>query len=221
MITKIKVIIIFLLNLFNYSETNIKDFKILDYETEYVFAENYAEDEEFIISKGEKGYSYIENDQEVTKEPVKEVVKKGTRTNNDFSGTLTGYGPDCKGCSKIGTVACSTKDNKNWSLINDGIIYEDEDYGSVNIVASDHLLFSGPCVRKDDLGKRRGWQIYRCCHRVYFQLCLLLLGNLPRRHSGRPQGAARSRSGARHDERADLLSGHVTPDGEKDRAADE
>ena len=143
MITKIKVIIIFLLNLFNYSETNIKDFKILDYETEYVFAENYAEDEEFIISKGEKGYSYIENDQEVTKKPVKEVVKKGTRTNNDFSGTLTGYGPDCKGCSKIGTVACSTKDNKNWSLINDGIIYEDEDYGSVNIVASDHLLF--PC----------------------------------------------------------------------------
>ena len=126
MITKIKVIIIFLLNLFNYSETNIKDFKILDYETEYVFAENYAEDEEFIINKGEKGYSYIENDQEVTKEPVKEVVKKGTRTNNDFSGTLTGYGPDCKGCSKIGTVACSTKDNKNWSLINDGIIYEDD-----------------------------------------------------------------------------------------------
>ena len=45
MITKIKVIIIFLLNLFNYSETNIKDFKILDYETEYVFAENYAEEE--------------------------------------------------------------------------------------------------------------------------------------------------------------------------------
>lgn len=53
-----------------------------------------------------------------------------------YTGRLTGYGPDCVGCSKVGNVACRTREKKAHSLINDGIYYNDKQYGKVRILAA-------------------------------------------------------------------------------------
>lgn len=141
---KLKLIVVGLSNIFNYNSAPIEEVQIVDYNTEYVYSEKYSEGEELIITKGEYGYSHIVDGQEIdTKEPINQIIKVGTHKNADYKGILTGYGPDCNGCSKLGIVACRTADKKNWSLVNDGIIYNDVDYGDVNIVASDTTLF--PC----------------------------------------------------------------------------
>ncbi len=144
--TKLKIIIISLAMFFSYCGEPLRneEFKTLAYETEYVYSEKYALDEKTVLVNGEMGYVHLIEGQEKTfRSPQNEIVRIGTNKNNNYVGTLTGYGPDCYGCSKIGNVACETKNNRNWSLITDGIIYEDEEYGEVNIVAADNTLF--PC----------------------------------------------------------------------------
>ncbi|MBE6159469.1 MAG: hypothetical protein E7157_00255 [Lactobacillales bacterium] len=54
----------------------------------------------------------------------------------EYTGRLTGYGPDCVGCSKVGNVACRTREKKAHSLIKDGIYYNDKQYGKVRILAA-------------------------------------------------------------------------------------
>lgn len=59
-----------------------------------------------------------------------------TNTLESYTGRLTGYGPDCIGCSSVGNVACLTKDRKKHSLNSDGIYYNDSQYGNVRILAA-------------------------------------------------------------------------------------
>ncbi len=61
---------------------------------------------------------------------------------------MTGYGPDCPGCSKVGNVACKTREGKKHSLISDGIYYNDKEFGKVRIVAADKSAFSCGTVLK-------------------------------------------------------------------------
>jgi 3D (Asp-Asp-Asp) domain-containing protein len=97
-----------------------------------------------IVVKGENGIIYHnDSTQKVLKEMVPEVIEVGTGPAGEYVGRMTGYGPDCKGCSKVGNVACLTKDKKKFSLINDGIYYEDEEYGEVRILAAALSMF--PC----------------------------------------------------------------------------
>ena len=140
---KIKIIIIGISNIFNYAPAEKEEMNIIEYETEYVYSEKYSEGEEFLISEGEYGYSYFDGEKEIIKEPINQILKVGTHKNADYKGILTGYGPDCVGCNKEGYVACKTSEKKRWSLIKDGIIYHDSDYGDVYIIASDTTLF--PC----------------------------------------------------------------------------
>ncbi len=72
-----------------------------------------------------------------------QVVEVGTGKEGEYKGTLTGYGPDCPGCSVVGNVSCLTKNNTRHSLITDGIYYNDDVYGNVRILAADNTLF--PC----------------------------------------------------------------------------
>ena len=43
---------------------------------------------------------------------VSEIIEIGTGPLNQYIGTLTGYGPDCPGCSAVGNVACRTREGK-------------------------------------------------------------------------------------------------------------
>lgn len=107
-----------------------------------------------VVTEGVDGISYTEKKNiektsttkipetsKVIQEVVTEVIEKGTGNPGIYVGRITGYGPDCIGCS--GVVACKTKDKKNFSLINDGIYYNDEKFGKVRIVAGAKDAF--PC----------------------------------------------------------------------------
>ena len=64
------------------------------------------------------------------------TTKTNGKTLSEYTGRLTGYGPDCVGCSKVGNVACRTREKKAHSLIKDGIYYNDKQYGKVRILAA-------------------------------------------------------------------------------------
>ena len=59
----------------------------------------------------------------------------------EFMGTLTGYGPDCVGCS--GIVGCPPYQN----VKNGNIYYEDSTYGKIRIVAADKNIPCGSIVK--------------------------------------------------------------------------
>ena len=77
------------------------------------------------------------NNKVVTTEAPKVVPKvEENKSIEEFTGRLTGYGPNCKGCSGYGNLACKTRDKKTFSLKNDGIYYTDTEYGKVRILAA-------------------------------------------------------------------------------------
>ena len=59
----------------------------------------------------------------------------------EFTGTLTGYGPDCEGC--IGVVYCKPHPN----VQNGNIYYNDKEYGKIRIVAADYSIPCGSIVK--------------------------------------------------------------------------
>ncbi|MBQ8472505.1 MAG: 3D domain-containing protein [Bacilli bacterium] len=59
----------------------------------------------------------------------------------EFTGTLTGYGPDCVGCS--GIVGCPPYQN----VKNGNIYYEDSTYGKIRIVAADKSIPCGSIIK--------------------------------------------------------------------------
>ena len=68
-------------------------------------------------------------------------IKTNKLTNpKQFTGTLTGYGPDCKGCG--GRVACSPNPN----VKNGNIYYNDKEYGKIRILAADKSIPCGSIV---------------------------------------------------------------------------
>lgn len=58
------------------------------------------------------------------------------------TGTITGYGPDCIGCSGITASGYDVRDT---------IYYEDDLYGQINIIAADRSLPFGTIVRFKNL----------------------------------------------------------------------
>lgn len=66
----------------------------------------------------------------------KEEIIKETKNEDVYVGRLTGYGPDCYGCSGTGNLACRTKNGDKHSLVTNGIYYEDDTYGKIRILAA-------------------------------------------------------------------------------------
>ena len=120
--------------------------EVQPYGTDYIYVENMPSTAEpIIISEGINGidYTYDGLNYVHLSDAKNEVVKVGTGKQGNYFGKLTGYGPDCPGCSKIGNVACKTESGRNHSLTNDGLYYTDDEYGSLRILAADHTAF--PC----------------------------------------------------------------------------
>lgn len=116
------------------------------YGTDYVYVENMPSTADPItIVEGINGldYTYDGLNYIHISDVTNEVVQKGTGKEGLYTGKLTGYGPDCPGCSLVGNVACRTKEGLNHSLISDGLYYNDFLYGSVRILAADNSAF--PC----------------------------------------------------------------------------
>ena len=97
-----------------------------------------------ILQQGKSGISYVDETgtSAVLQEMVPQVVEVGTGAKGTYVGRVTGYGPDCQGCSKAGNVACRTREGTKHSLYN-GVVYHDAIYGDVRILAGARSLF--PC----------------------------------------------------------------------------
>lgn len=118
----------------------------INYSTVYQYNSKIPSNISRVLVKGEDGIIYVnnyDNTQIILKEVVNEIVEVGTGAQGMFQGRLTGYGPDCPGCSSVGNVSCRTKEGLNHSLINNGITYTDQEYGEVRILAAATSAF--PC----------------------------------------------------------------------------
>ena len=73
-----------------------------------------------------------------------DIRNYGMKNQLSFTGTLTGYGPDCAGCG--GHVAC----RPNQDVRNGNIYYTDKQYGKIRIVASDKSIPCGSIIRIDN-----------------------------------------------------------------------
>lgn len=128
----------------NMTATIINEVKA--YETEYVYNSNMPSTADpLTLVEGINGldYTYDGLNYIHLSDKVNEVVQVGTGAGGLYKGKLTGYGPDCPGCSVVGNVSCRTREGLNHSLINDGLYYADTVYGSLRILAADHSIF--PC----------------------------------------------------------------------------
>lgn len=118
--------------------------EIIEYETKYIYDKSLPNTHKKVVTEGKDGVVYFDNGKEVVlSEVVDEVIEIGTNKDGLYTGMLTGYGPDCVGCSSKGNVNCYTRERTTHSLITDGIYYEDIEYGKIRILAADHREF--PC----------------------------------------------------------------------------
>lgn len=116
------------------------------YDIDYVYVKNMPSDaEDVVLEEGVNGLEYTYDGLNYIKlsEKKNAVVQRGSGKSGHFTGTLTGYGPDCDGCSVVGNVSCQTREGKNHSLTIDGLYYTDSAYGSLRILAADNGAF--PC----------------------------------------------------------------------------
>lgn len=128
----------------NMTATIINEVKA--YETEYVYSANMPSTADpLTLVEGVNGLDYTYDGLTYThlSDRVNQVVQVGTGAQGLYNGKLTGYGPDCPGCSAVGNVSCKTREGTNHSLINDGLYYTDTVYGNLRILAADHSVF--PC----------------------------------------------------------------------------
>ena len=128
------------------NKTAIISNEIDPYETEYVYVKNRPSTaEKKVIKEGVNGlrYTYDGINYISLDDKKNEVVQIGIGDQGEFTGRLTGYGPDCPGCSPVGHVSCTTREGKSHSLTYEGVYYNDKEYGKLRIVAADHMKF--PC----------------------------------------------------------------------------
>lgn len=154
-ITIISIVLIIGLTMLNrgttvYNDSNTKTAtivnEIIPYEIEYVTDPNLPSTaKEVVIENGTPGLSYTYDGIKYTTITTakNKVVKVGSGKSGEYTGRLTGYGPDCAGCSAVGNVSCRTRDGKKHSLVNDGVYYNDNLYGEVRILAAETSVF--PC----------------------------------------------------------------------------
>lgn len=72
---------------------------------------------------------------------VSGIKEFGSKHKIEFTGTLTGYGPDCVGCS--GIVACAPHPD----VRNNDIYYTDKEYGKIRILAADYAIPCGSIIK--------------------------------------------------------------------------
>ncbi len=59
------------------------------------------------------------------------------KTLKKYTGTITAYGPDCYGCSGITASGYEVAKNINGSITSTTLTYEDDEYGTVRVLAAD------------------------------------------------------------------------------------
>lgn len=78
-----------------------------------------------------------------------DVLKYASKMPTKFEGIMTGYGPDCEGCG--GKTGCPPRQD----VRNGNVSFKDQEYGKVNIVATDSRIPCGSIIKitNSSLGK--------------------------------------------------------------------
>ena len=133
---------------------------VIEHKTTEIFDSSMPSNITKVIQEGKDGVTYYNGEETIIlEEVIDEEVVIGTGKNGEYTGVMTGYGPDCSTCSGRGFVSCKTEDKKNFNLINDGIYYNDDEYGEVRVLAA--ALSEFPCgtiieVKNSNLGNFTG-----------------------------------------------------------------
>lgn len=150
--------IISLFDIGNYNEKNIqienetalKNLtvinRIIEHETVVKYNSKIPNNITNVLEKGTDKVVIVDNNNKVIQsiqEPAPEVIEKGTGNYGIYVGRLSGYGPDCVGCTGTGNLACKTREKTTHSLLNNGIYYSDSEYGKVRILSA--ALKAFPC----------------------------------------------------------------------------
>ena len=116
--------------------------KNINYEKVYVYNKKLPSNISKKISEGSNGV-VVENNEtiDVIKEMSPEIIEQGSGEQGIYYGYLTGYGADCEGCT--GVYYCKTREGKWLNIYRDGIYYEDQEFGSVRVLAAAVVQF--PC----------------------------------------------------------------------------
>lgn len=146
-------------DIYNKNATSLT--QVVSYETIKLYDDSIPNNITKTLIEGQDGMYFINQDGGATtiKEVVNEQVVVGTGKYGVYKGIMTGYGPDCATCDGLGIVACSTKDKKEYNIIKDGVYYNDDEFGSVRVLAA--ALAEFPCgtiveVDSSNLGKFMG-----------------------------------------------------------------
>ena len=86
-----------------------------------------------------KTYTYVDKEINI----FKKIEIKKEKVLNTFTGSITAYGPDCKGC--IGITA------SGYNVKNGNIYYTDKKYGKIRIIAADKTIPFGTIIRIKEL----------------------------------------------------------------------
>ncbi len=135
-------------NIFNsehFNEYSNAFSSVIEYEVVKSFDSDIPKNITRTIINGQNGLEYSNGQGEVqTLKPViNEEVVIGTGKEGNYTGIMTGYGPDCSTCDGRGYTACKTTDLGWYNIITHGTHYNDSEYGSVRVLAADLSEF--PC----------------------------------------------------------------------------
>lgn len=142
---------------YNLENVNIETtVKAIEYKTQRIYNSKISSGTINTLTEGEVGIIYnVDGEEIVLREPIDEVIEIGTGPKASYTGSITGYGADCVGCS--GKVSCKTPEGVYYDLANNGEYYNDSEYGNLRIIAADHLVFK--CGTVVDITSTNGTKI--------------------------------------------------------------
>lgn len=138
--------LVFIFEIF-FNDTNVVTLneyqtKKIDYETIYVYNDKVPSNISKVLNSGEDGLAIVsDNNEDIIKEMIPEIIEQGSGLQGLYYGYLTGYGADCEGCT--GIYYCKTREGTWLNAYKDGYYYEDSEFGSVRILAAAVKQF--PC----------------------------------------------------------------------------
>ncbi len=113
----------------------------IDYETIYVYNEKLPSNISKTIKEGNTGLALTDDDNSILIEAQPKIIEQGSGKQGIYYGYLTGYGADCEGCT--GIFYCPTREGKWMNIYEDGVYYNDIEFGSVRVLAAATKQF--PC----------------------------------------------------------------------------
>ena len=131
-ISRLAIVIIFVISFFTIISNTFKTYTNLTYDV----SKNRSVKAIHLVSK------YVPEETETkTVTTFNELLKYAKTNPVKFNGRMTGYGPDCVGCS--GNLACPPRHNAK----NGNIFFRDNEYGKVRILAGDKNIPCGTIVQ--------------------------------------------------------------------------